>query len=213
MVLCEEMLSRGLRVTFSVNARVDADDLQMLRTLKRAGCRELLVGFESGSQKVLDRVRKGITVEQSRKFCDRARQAGLDVHGCFVFGLPGETTETMQKTLDFALSLGLHTVQFSGAVPFPGTRYYRECEQQGWLKAQSWSDWLDGGEQAGVVDYPGLSEEQINEAVDRGLKRFYFRPSYMFNFALRNRGWTDLYRKLRGAKHFLEYLGSSRKGG
>lgn len=207
IALCDEVLSRGLKITFSVNARVDSADLGMFRAMKRAGCRELLVGFESGSQRVLDGVNKGITVEQSRRFMELARRAGLDVHGCFVVGLPGETARTMEQTIDFALSLGLHTVQFSGAVPFPGTRYYRQCEREGWLRATSWSDWLSEGEQSGgVVDYPGLSPQQIDRAVDRGLKRFYFRPAYMIRFALRNRSLTDLYRKLRGAKHFFEYL-------
>jgi len=210
ITICEEILRRSLKITISVNARVDSADLEMFKAMKRAGCRELLVGFESGNQQILDRVRKGITVEQSRRFMELARQAGLDVHGCFVFGLPGETMETIQQTMDFALGLGLHTVQFSGAVPFPGTRYYQHCEEEGWLVASSWKDWLAEGEQAGVVRYPGMSQQVINEAVDRGLRRFYFRPSYMVNFALRNRNWTDLYRKVRGAKHFFDYLRTAR---
>lgn len=210
VAICEEILRRSLKITISVNARVDSADLEMFKAMKRAGCRELLVGFESGNQQILDRVRKGITVEQSRNFMDLARQAGLDVHGCFVFGLPGETVETIQQTMDFALGLGLHTVQFSGAVPFPGTRYYQHCEEEGWLVASSWKDWLAEGEQAGVVRYPGMDQQVINEAVDRGLRRFYFRPSYMVNFVLRNRNWTDLYRKVRGAKHFFDYLRTAR---
>jgi radical SAM superfamily enzyme YgiQ (UPF0313 family) len=204
--LCQEILRRSLKITFSVNARADHGDLEMFRTMKRAGCRELLGGFESGNQAILDNVHKGITVEQSRRFMELARRAKLDVHGCFVVGLPGETARSIQETLEFALSLGLHTVQFSGAVPFPGTRYYRQCEREGWLRATSWSDWLAEGEQAGVVTYPGLTQRQIDAAVDRGLKRFYFRPSYMVRFLLGSRSPTDLYRKFRGAKHFLEYL-------
>ena len=206
MELCEEILRRGLKVTFSVNARVDSADREMFRVMKRAGCRELLVGFESGDQGILDNVCKGYRVEQARQFMAQANTARLDVHGCFVFGLPGETRETMARTTEFALSLGLHTAQFSAAVPFPGTRYYSQCEQEGWLTATSWRDWLSDGEQAGVVQYPGLTREELDQAVDSALKRFYFRPSYMVNFVLRNRSRADLYRKLRGAKHFVHYL-------
>lgn len=206
IAICEAILRRPLKIVFSVNARVDHADLEMFQMMKRAGCRELLVGFESGNQQILDNVQKGISIEQSRRFMDLAKRAKLDVHGCFVMGLPGETEQTMQQTIDFALSLGLHTVQFSASVPFPGTRYYQQCEREGWLCASSWNDWLANGEQAGVVSYPGLTLCQINEAVDRGLTRFYFRPTYMLSFALRNRSWTDLYRKLRGAKHFVQYL-------
>jgi len=126
-------------------------------------------------------------------------------------GLPGETRETIEETINFALELGLHTVQFSGAVPFPGTRYYDLCRREGLLTAKSWADWLEGGEQAQVVSYPGLTKAEIDAAVDRGLKKFYFRPAYMIRFLFQTRNRKDLYRKLRGAKNFFSYLFSKRK--
>ncbi len=210
MAICEEILRRNLKITFSVNARTDTADEELFRSLKKAGCRELLVGFESGDQGMLDRMQKKETVEDAQRFMKLANKTGLDVHGCFVFGLPGETKETIEKTLDFALNLGLHTVQFAGAVPFPGTDYFGTCRREGLLKTEQWDLWLDGGEQAAVVDYPGLSKETVTEAVDRGLKSFYFRPSYMIKFLLQTRSWGDLYRKLRGLKNFLSYLISER---
>jgi radical SAM superfamily enzyme YgiQ (UPF0313 family) len=206
MRICAEILRRGLKITFSVNARVDTADKELFATMKKAGCRELLVGFESGDDGILKKMHKNITVEKSRTFMTLAKEAGLQVHGCFVIGLPGETPETAQKTIDFGLSLGLHTIQFSGAVPFPGTSYFKMCETEGWLKTKVWSEWLQGGEQAGVVEYPGMSREMIDGLVDKGLKRFYFRPSYMVKFLLNTRNKTDLYRKFRGAKNFIFYL-------
>ena len=164
------------------------------------------MGFESGNQEMLNRMRKGITLEQSREFMVRTKEAGIDVHGCFVVGLPGETPETARETIDFALGLGLHTAQFSGAVPFPGTELFELCEKEGWLLTHDWSKWLDNGEQQGVVAYPTITQEQINELVDEGLKRFYFRPSYLLNFLFSTRSKADLYRKLRGGKNFLSYL-------
>lgn len=206
MSICEEIMSRGLKVTYSVNARTDSADEELFSMMKKSGCRELLVGFESGDQGMLDRMNKNATLEDSRRFMKLAREAGLDVHGCFVMGLPGETEETMQKTIDFALSLDLHTVQFSGAVPFPGTKYYDYCKDEGLLTAKSWSEWLQEGEQSQVVDYPGLSKPEIDLYVDRGLKKFYFRPTYMVRFLFQTRNKKDLYRKLRGAKNFFSYL-------
>jgi anaerobic magnesium-protoporphyrin IX monomethyl ester cyclase len=205
--ICEEILRRGLRVTFSVNARMDTADAEMMRMLKQAGCRELLVGFESGDPGVLEKMKKRATVEEAREFMARAKAAGIDVHGCFVLGLPGETKETMEKTIGFALDLGLHTAQFSAAVPFPGTAYFEECRHQGLLRSQNWKDWLNEGEQGGVVDYPGLTREEIDGAVNRGLKRFYFRPAYLVKFALKNRHWGDFKRKVRGFANFARYLG------
>jgi radical SAM superfamily enzyme YgiQ (UPF0313 family) len=211
MAICEEILRRGLKVTFSVNARTDTADEELFRMLKRAGCRELLVGFESGDRDMLARMEKRETPDEARRFMDLTRKAGIDVHGCFVLGLPGETEETIQRTIRFALDLGLHTVQFSGAVPFPGTRYFDYCKEHGLLKTDRWDAWLEDGEQAAVIDYPGLSKECIKEAVDRGLKEFYFRPAYMIKFLLSTRSKSDLYRKLRGAKNFLSYLWAEKR--
>jgi radical SAM superfamily enzyme YgiQ (UPF0313 family) len=204
--LCEEILRRKLKVTFSVNARVDTADKELFALMKRAGCRELLVGFESGSQEQLRSMNKNLEIERSFEFMRLARESGLDVHGCFVIGLPGETQESARLTIEYALRLGLTTAQFSGATPFPGTEFYRQCRERGWLKAERWSDWLKDGEQSGVVEYPGLSRAQINRLVDEGLKKFYFRPSFIASFILRNRSYADLYRKLRGAFNFISYL-------
>jgi radical SAM superfamily enzyme YgiQ (UPF0313 family) len=206
MAICEEILRRGLRVRFSVNARADSSDPELFKLMKRAGCRELLVGFESGDPELLREMKKRITVEQSREFVARAREAGLEVHGCFVIGLPGETPATAARTIDFAMGLGLDTLQFSGAVPFPGTDLFALCQSKGWLKTTDWSRWLDDGEQQGVVDYPDMPYATIRRFVDEGLMRFYFRPSYMLRFLFKTRGWPDLYRKLRGFVNFTSYL-------
>jgi hypothetical protein len=80
------------------------------------------------------------------------------------------------------------------------------CQEAGLIEAKDWSDWLNQGEQATVVNYPGLSKSKIEESVDSGLKKFYFRPSYMVRFILDTHSLSDLYRKLRGAKNFLSYL-------
>ncbi|MFH0821475.1 MAG: radical SAM protein, partial [Pseudomonadota bacterium] len=212
MGICEEILRRGMRVTFSVNARTDTADDEMFRMLKRAGCRELLVGFESGDDGMLARMNKRETVEHARRFMELAHKTKLDVHGCFVLGLPGETRETMEKTIAFAMGLGLHTAQFSAAVPFPGTAYFDHCVREGLLRADRWDAWLAEGEQAAIIDYPGLSREEVQNAVDRGLKEFYFRPSYALKFLFQTRSPSDLYRKLRGMWNFLSYLMAERFG-
>ena len=211
MAICEEILRRKLQITFSVNARTDTADRELFTLLKKAGCRELLVGFESGSDSMLATMQKRESVANAHDFMALAKASGLDVHGCFVLGLPGETKESIDSTLAFACDLGLHTVQFSAAVPFPGTEFFRICKENNLLLADSWDQWLDGGEQSSVISYPGLSSQYIHESTDRGLKQFYFRPSYMVKFLLSTRSKTDLYRKIRGAKNFISYLISDKK--
>lgn len=205
-LICEEIAHEGLKINWSINARPDIYDLGLFKEMKRNGCREFLVGFESGEQIILDNVKKNLDIEQVKEFVQVAKEAKINIHGCFVLGLPGETKETAQKTIDFALSLGCDTLQFSAAVPLPGSQYYNYCQTQGLLKAKSWEDWLEGEEQGAIVDYPDISIKDINGLVDRGLKKFYFRPQFIFKFMLHNKNIFDLYRKIRGAFNFLSYL-------
>jgi radical SAM superfamily enzyme YgiQ (UPF0313 family) len=204
--ICAEIQRRNLKINWSANSRPDNYNLKLFRDMKRAGCRQLLVGFESGEQSILDKVKKGLKVQDSKEFVRVAKSAGIAVHGCFVFGLPGENRVSARRTLDFALGLGLDTIQFSAAVPLPGTAYFSSCQKDGLLKAKSWQDWLDKGEQAAIVDYPQISSKEINRFVDTGLKRFYLRPRFMRDFLLDRPG--GLYRKFRGAYNFLSYLAS-----
>jgi radical SAM superfamily enzyme YgiQ (UPF0313 family) len=212
MAICEEILHRGMKLTFSVNARADTADEELFRLLKMAGCRQLLVGLESGDHGMLARMNKRESLDDGHRFMDLAKRSGLQVHGCFVLGLPGENRDSMERTIQYALALGLDTVQFSAAVPFPGTKYFNYCRDAGLLKNLRWNEWLSDGEQAPVVEYPNLSKDDVVQAVDRGLKCFYLRPAYMIKFLLATRSTADLYRKLRGARNFFSYLCEGRGG-
>ena len=204
--ICEEIARRGLKITWSINARPDIYDEKLFRMMKNTGCREFLVGFESGDQTILDNVKKGLTLEKSREFVQVVKKTGIAIHGCFVFGLPGETLATAKKTMDFALHLGVDTLQFAGAVPLPGTEYFTYCKDNGLLKAKSWDDWLSGGEQGAVVDYPNISIVEINKLIDEGLRKFYFNPWFILKFIFETRNVYDAYRKIRGGCNFLSYL-------
>jgi radical SAM superfamily enzyme YgiQ (UPF0313 family) len=209
-LICAEMARRNLKIHWSANARPDIYDLELFKAMKKAGCRELLVGFESGEQKILDNVKKGLKLEQAKEFVAVARAAKIAIHGCFVLGLPGETKESAQRTIEFALNLGVSTLQFSAAVPLPGSEYFRYCQENNLLKAKSWQDWLSQGEQGAVVEYPGLSIQEVNQLVDHGLKKFYLRLNFIFKFIFHNQNLFDIYRKLRGGWNFLSYLFSKK---
>jgi radical SAM superfamily enzyme YgiQ (UPF0313 family) len=203
--ICDEILRRGLKITWSVNARADIYDAALFKKMKQAGCRMLLAGFESGDQQLLDNMKKKLRLDQSVDFVKLAHQAGLAVHGCFVLGFPGETKESINRTIDFAMKLDIDSVQFSAAIPFPGTDYYQYCHEKGLIKARSWADWLDDGEQSTVMEYPGLSKQDIVGSVNKALRKFYLRPNYMLKFLLSTRSASDLYRKMRGFRNFISY--------
>lgn len=104
-----------------------------MRLMKEAGCVLLIVGYESGSQQVLDNIHKGITVEQIKEFSINARKAGLLVHGCFMAGNPGDTKETLNQSLRLAKALFDDTMQFFPLMVYPGTEAYKWAKENNLL--------------------------------------------------------------------------------
>ncbi len=211
IALCEEIIRRDLPLSWSANARVDLNDVETLKLMKRSGCRMLCVGFEFGDQSILNNVKKGTTIDQMYTFAENARKAKLRIHGCFMFGGPGETVETAKKTISMSQELKIDTAQFTGVVAYPGTTYYDWAKKGGHLIPENWRDWVDEEfEQKGVVDLPNLSKEQIAELVDEGLKKFYLRPSQMCRMAVNIQDMADVKAKLHGLKSFISYFSASR---
>jgi len=201
--VCQQILKRGLKITWSCNCRTDVD-LKLLPLMKQAGCRMLMVGFEFGTQEALDAVRKGTTLEQSVLLANRAKRLGFTVHGCFMFGAPGENMESALKTIKFAKSLPMDTVQFSGICAYPGTDIYQQARATGSLVPNGWREWVnENWEQVTVLNYPELNKEDIDRLIDRGLKEFYLRPKQMLRMVLGLRSADDLKRKLYGLRMFM----------
>lgn len=207
--ICNEMLRRGIRISWSANARVDLNDMETLKLMKRSGCRMLCVGFEFGNQQILNNVKKGVTLEQSRIFAENCRKAGIRVHGCFMIGGPGENRQTALQTIQLAKELPIDTVQFSGVCPYPGTAYYKWCEEHGYLIPNDWREWVDENrEQRTVINLPNLSMTEINELVDLGLRSFYLRPYQILRMLIEIRSISDLRAKLHGLRSFVGYFTS-----
>lgn len=210
VALCEEMIRRKVRLSWSANARVDVNDGEVLKLMKRAGCRWLCVGFEFGDQQVLNNVKKGATVKQMHTFAHNAAKAGIRVHGCFMFGGPGETKETCAKTVELSQQLPIDTAQFSAVVAYPGTAYYKWAKENGYLLQNDWRNWVDGDfEQCSTQSLPGLSTEEINQFIDTGLRRFYLRPTQMIRMLRNIESWADVRAKWHGLRSFVNYFSGS----
>jgi radical SAM superfamily enzyme YgiQ (UPF0313 family) len=178
--LCSKL--KPLQFTWSCTCRVHAD-YDMLKAMKDAGCRLLIVGFESGDPAVLKNIKKGATVEQAHTFMKNCRTLGLAVHGDFIMGLPGETPETIKRTMAFAEQLDCETIQVSIAHPYPGTEFDEYVRSHGYLTKDDMSDEL--GHQLPNVQYPGLNRQEIVEAVEYFYGRYYFRPRIVFRIVQR----------------------------
>ncbi len=206
--LCDKLLNHGLneRISWSANARAELNDLELLRLMKESGCRMLVVGYEFGDQRILDNVRKGLTIDQMNEFAKLTKKVGIKVHGCFMIGGPGDTKETAGETIRLAKELNPDTLQYSGLTPYPGTEFYRWCKENEYIIAKDWTDWVDAGEQSTVVEYPNLSKEEIIDLVDKGLyENFYFRPSTWVHHLITIRGYDDFKRKMKGARSLVGY--------
>jgi len=205
--ICEEILRRGLNICWSANSRSDLTDIDTLRLMKKAGCRMLVVGFEFGSQQILNNVKKDNTIEKMREFVELTNEVGIRVHGCFMIGGPGETLQTASETINFAKSLAIDTAQFSGLCAYPGTEFYKWVKENGYLMPQDWPQWVDENlEQRATINLPDLSVDKINELVDKGLKEFYMRPRQMLRMLSNIKSWSDVKTKLYGLKSFVDYF-------
>lgn len=173
---------KPLGVIWSVNARADLS-YQLLKKMKDSGCRVLVVGYESGNDRILKNVKKGVATTQMKKFTREAKKASLMIHGTFILGLPGETKKTIEKTFQFACNLNCDTIQVSIATALPGTELYRFVQKKGYLEKAPLVD--ETGYQAPAISYPNLSAEEIKKAVERFHLKYYFRPSYIFKTAKR----------------------------
>jgi hopanoid biosynthesis associated radical SAM protein HpnJ len=165
-----------LGVQWSCNSRANID-YDNIKLLKDNGLRLFLVGYESGNDQILKNIKKGVTVDEMRRFTKDAHRAGVIIHGTFILGLPVETRETIQQTIDFAKELDVFSMQVSLAAPYPGTELYEQAKLNGWFAKKEKTDLLgDVGYQSSTIEYPGLNKEEIFEEVERFYRAYYFRP-------------------------------------
>ena len=195
----------GFKVSWSCNAKANVPR-KTLEILKENGLRLLLVGYESGNQKILHNIKKGLLVDVARRFTKDCHELGIVIHGTFILGLPGETLETIEETIRFAIEINPHTIQVSLAAPYPGTFLYNQAVENGWFDG---SDHLltDGGTQIAQLSYPHLSSKVIFDKVEEMYKRFYFRPRKIGAIVGEMvRDFDMMKRRLREGVEFFNFL-------
>lgn len=204
---CRLMIENNLKLKWVVQCRVTLEYETMV-LMKKAGCRLVVVGYESGSQKVLDGMHKGITLEMSRKFNDAAKKARMRVHGCFMVGNPGETKATMMETLEFSKSLHMDTVQYFPLIVYPGTEAWTWAKKNNYITAKNYDEWLtEDGMHNCVLSTPELSSKELVDFCNYARKKFYLRPRYLFMKlfeCLTSR--DDFVRTVKAFRTFKKYL-------
>jgi radical SAM superfamily enzyme YgiQ (UPF0313 family) len=207
--ICKEIVRRDIKVKWMCQARVNNVDQEILEAMKKAGCHYIKYGVESGSQKMLDVMKKGITLESVRRAFKLTRKVGIKTQAFFLLGLPWETPETFKKTIEFAKEIKPDSAQFAVVVPHPGTELYDLCLEKGWLNYDSWDDFDC---RRALIETENLSAEDVQRYRTQAYREFYLRPSYILRTTIRLWNPKEARRILRSAKSIIErisYYGES----
>ncbi len=197
---CREIKKRHLKIRWACNSRVDTVNKKLLAEMKSAGLWMISFGLESADNDILEKSGKKINTAQSRLAVISAHTLGLKVSGHFIFGLPGENTRSMAKTLALALELPLDIAQFYAAAPFPGTALYLLAVKKGWITKEK-----NCSQNQATMHLPDLAPDQVNTFTRKAYRKFYLRPKTLQNlFSMLEPGAiTGI---TTGLKRFLEWI-------
>jgi anaerobic magnesium-protoporphyrin IX monomethyl ester cyclase len=177
--LCNEIKKRGLKIEWNCGTRVDMLTKDLLVKMKEAGCISVWFGVESGSQQVLDAMKKGITPELTTKVLGWVRELGLKPIPNVILGFPGETKESAWKTIKFVEKISPGEVGFYNiATPFPGTPMYDLVKEKGWLRVTDF-DMYDTTKP--IFETPSLSMKELGKLREGAFHHFYLRRAYFFD--------------------------------
>ena len=181
--LMDKMIENKIDLTWSTADHATSGigrDPELLKKMKKAGCHQIRLGLESANLQILKNIRKGVTPDQVAKTAAMIKKAGIEVLVHNILGLPGETKETMQETIDFLKSIDIDYITLGIAQPRPGTPFFDYLVKNNYLKTRDWSQYDPMSPP--VYDYPNLSSQEIFDAHYQGLRSFYLRPSYIAKF-------------------------------
>ncbi len=202
--ICRLIRERHLKVEWISQCRADSMDEEVVESMKQAGCRYIRFGVESGSQRMLQAMKKGVTLDKIKRAFDLCRRMGIKTQAFFLFGIPGETEDSIRETIEFAKELRPDSAQFAVVIPHPGTELYRICQDNGWLRYNSWEDFSAGN---CLIETEHLSRREIERARIQAYREFYFRPSYIFRTAFKLRNLGDTKSVIKSAASIIDRIG------
>lgn len=195
--ICAKLRERKIKVPWTCLTKVNDISEEMLREMKGAGCWQVLYGLESGDPRMLAILNKGNTIEQNETAVKFAHKAGLSVRADFIVGAPGETPESLKRTLSFAIRLKVDYAHFNKFIPFPGTELYSTLIKKGYK--------FDFNRGCSILDHSAImfvpetmSREEFKGFLDYANKAFYLRPSYILKRLISIRTWEELRGQING---------------
>lgn len=189
MKLCQAIIDSGLKITWSANTRADTADLEMAEMMYKSGCRLVSIGVESGSQYMLEKMGKKITLNDVRRTVKVFKKAKIRIYNYFVIGLPWETEETVEETIKFAIELNSDFISFYTATPLPGSRFYDYAVEHNLFDKETS---FENAYYYPAVNTHHLSRERVFELHKSAIKRFYLRPLYILKMLSRIRSFAEI---------------------
>lgn len=199
---CKEVIDRGLKFKWETPTRVDRVDLELLKLMKKAGCRRLRYGVESGSQRILDKMVKDITLNDARNAIQWSKKAGIESFCFYMVGYPGEGEEEIKKTIDFSIELDSNWAMFSNVTPYPFTELHSMAVKEGLLKDEEYWKKYVLGETKERIPY---EFQDMEKWVKKAYQRFYFRPKVVYRTLVSIRDYRQFKRYLLGLYAILRF--------
>jgi len=201
---CQRLRREDIHLVWTCNGRVDNLDDEMLSEMKKSGCKMIRLGVESGSQEVLDRIKKGLTLRQIEDGIRLVKKHGIQALGGFMFGFPYDSRETVEQTIQFAKKLSPDQVQFSINMCYPGTSLYEYAKENDLLLTSSFKEFdMTHGP---VVKTMDMEREELEHILARAYREFYFRPRYIFQTLFNINNFDEVTRVLRSMKSLLKTI-------
>ena len=197
---CEALGARNADLTWSCFSRIDTVNEELLRIMKEHGCHQVMYGVETYNPEILSNINKRVRAEKIEQVVSLTKEVGIDVRAAFMLGNPGETAETMEQNIRFAIRLDPEIAQFNIATPFPGTEMFRWAQENGYLMTQ---DWKDYDLSTPILRLPTVSPEEVLRYYRIAHRRFYLRPKYVWKRLLKMRDPEALSSAVRGVRMLL----------
>ena len=205
---CREVKRRNLDIVWVCMIRVDFVDEETLKEMESAGCKKIAFGFESGSQMILDQMKKRVALEKAEEAVKLVKKAGIKTAGSFMLGNIGETEETIRQTINLAKRLNCDTMAFFIASPYPGTEFYETAKANGYFRRDlEWKDFALVSNNLPPLNLPGLPAERILYWQKKAYREYYLRPKYILSKIIGIRSLVELKNLYNGVKLFLRLKG------
>jgi radical SAM superfamily enzyme YgiQ (UPF0313 family) len=201
--LCRLLIDKKINVYWKCETRVNLVDEELLKLMKAAGCYLIGYGIESGSQRVLDVLKKGITRAEVIKAADITKKAGIEVLGYFMLGIPGEKEKEIEETIRFAKDLNIDYAQFSIATAYPGTELYQIAKKENKIPKDWQNSFYALGRAEKIISLCELDPDTLKKYLKKAYRSFYFRPSYLKRKLIQMNSPEVFWRYLRGLRTLL----------